>query len=238
MPDLDIILPCYNPHNGWHHDLLTQLAALQTALKDIEIHLIIVNDGSTQDIDNEAITEIKKQHKLVTFVSYPENKGKGNAVRTGLLHTKSPIQLYTDIDFPFRREGMIAALEALKKGHDVVIGNRKSSYETQLRPYRKALSIGSHWFNKYLLGLPYIDTQGGMKAFNALGREQMLRTHINRYLFDTEFVMHCVKHKKIKIAEVNIETRPGILLSEMGFQVLKKETCNILRLLRVRWAKN
>ena len=238
MPDLDIILPCYNPHEGWHDDLLTQLAALQTALQGTEIHLIIVNDGSTQAIDNELITKLKKQHTPLTFVTYSENKGKGYAVRAGLQHTKSPWQLYTDIDFPFRREGMIAALEALKTGSDVVIGNRKSSYETQLRPYRKFLSIGSHWFNKYLLGLPYIDTQGGMKAFNALGREQMLYTRINRYLFDTEFVMRCVKQKKIKITEVNIETRPGILLSEMGFQVLKKETLNILRLLRVRWTKN
>jgi glycosyltransferase involved in cell wall biosynthesis len=227
MYDLDIILPCYNPHEGWTDELLTQFAALQMSLSGVRIHLIIVNDGSTQVIDKQHFIKIKQQH-LTT------NRGKGNAVREGLKHTQSPFQLYTDIDFPFQKEAMIAAYKALQEGVDVVIGNRKTSYETQLRPYRKMLSIGSHWFNKYLLGLPYIDTQGGMKAFNALGRKEMLDTRIDRYLFDTEFVMRCSQHPSIKIQEVPIETREGIYLSEMGFAVLRKEFGNIMRLLRVR----
>ncbi len=227
-------MPCYNPHNDWTNELLTQFATLQISLSGVRIHLIIVNDGSTQPIDNEYFERIKKHHSPTTFVEYTENKGKGNAVREGLKHTQSPFQLYTDIDFPFKKEAMIAAYNALQEGVDVVIGNRKTSYETQLRPYRKMLSIGSHLFNKYLLGLPYIDTQGGMKAFNSRGREQMLSTRINRYLFDTEFVMRCVRHPSIKIQEVSIETREGIHLSEMGFSVLRKEFGNIMRLLRVR----
>ena len=214
--------------------MLTHLADLQASLGEVCVHLIIVNDGSTQIIDNQCFIDIKKQHSDTTFVNYTENKGKGNAVREGLKVTKYAFQLYTDIDFPFQKEGMIEAYRALQNGIDVVIGNRKASYETKLRPYRKLLSIGSHLFNKHLLGLPYIDTQGGMKAFNALGREQMLATKINRYLFDTEFIMRCVRKKNIKIKEVFIETREGIQLSEMGFSVLKKEIGNIIRLLKVR----
>jgi glycosyltransferase involved in cell wall biosynthesis len=235
--DLDIILPCYNPHEGWTDELLTQFFKLQTALNGVRIHLIIVNDGSSHLIDEYNFIKIKNAHFSTTIVEYTENKGKGYAVRAGLKESKASFQLYTDIDFPFKKEAMIAAYDALQNGVDVVIGNRKSSYETQLRPYRKMLSIGSHLFNKYLLGLPYIDTQGGMKAFSEAGRREMLATKINRYLFDTEFVMRCVKQKNIKIQEVPIETREGIFLSEMGFSVLRKEFGNILRLLRVRLSK-
>ncbi len=233
MQCIDIILPCYNPHKGWDDELVEQFLTLQNALANIPIHLIIVNDGSTQPIDNQIIAKIKATHPDTTYISYDLNKGKGNAVREGLKHTKHSFQLYTDIDFPFEKQGMIAAYRALTNGADVVIGNRKATYEAKLRPYRKILSIGSHWFNKYLLGLPYIDTQGGMKAFNEQGRAEMLATRINRYLFDTEFVMRCLR-QKLNIKEVAIETREGIELSEMGFSVLKKEFANILRLLRVR----
>jgi glycosyltransferase involved in cell wall biosynthesis len=237
MYQLDIILPCFQPHNDWVAEIVQHFDTFKKAVALENVHLIVVNDGSQKGVTHAHVLQLKTHYPDCTFISYQPNRGKGYAVRQGVAATKSPLQIYTDIDFPFEQDALIATYNALKNGANIVIGNRKASYAQQLKQNRRLLSWGSHIFNRYLLGLKFVDTQGGLKGFDTVGRSLFLETTIDRYLFDTEFIMRALQfqqHNKLAFAEIPIATRQGIVLSELGFNVLKKEFKGILKLVSIR----
>jgi glycosyltransferase involved in cell wall biosynthesis len=235
---LDIILPCFNPPEAWLQNVQDILNILQLKYPDIYIGLIIVNDGSTTNFTDTIQTTIKKILPQSQIINMPANGGKGKALRAGVQASVANYILYTDIDIPFSQQSITAMLDALFANAQVVIGNRLNSYDNQLRNFRKILSRGSHFFNKIILRMPYTDTQAGLKAFDTIGKKIFLQTTIDRYLFDTEFVLLANKNTSCKISIVNIETKPGIIFSKMGFAILKKEARGILKLLSIAIKKN
>ncbi len=47
MSSLDLVIPCYNPEPGWQEAILQNFQELKRNLPETEIHIFIVNDGST-----------------------------------------------------------------------------------------------------------------------------------------------------------------------------------------------
>jgi glycosyltransferase involved in cell wall biosynthesis len=235
---LDIILPCYNPPDGWLKQVVDIMHLLQLKYTAVQVGLIIVNDGSTINFDNAAQANVKLKLPMAHIINMPANGGKGKALRAGVQASNASYILYTDIDIPFSHNSITNMISELFENAQVVIGHRLNSYDNQLRNFRKVLSRGSHFFNKTLLRMPYTDTQAGLKAFDTTGKKIFLQTKIDRYLFDTEFVLLASKNKNCKISIVNIETKPGIIFSKMGFAILKKEARGILKLLTISIKKN
>lgn len=235
MVDVDIILPCYNPHDGWAGGILKNMKALQDKHPELSLGCIVVNDGSAKGFTLEDFSFLIQHIPNCKVYSYSDNKGKGYAVRYGIERSEAPYLMYTDIDFPFEISSMQAMLDTLLAGKDIVLGHRQKSYDHQLHAFRRVLSSGSHLFNRVLLGLPFTDTQGGLKCFNTRGKEYMMRTKINRYLFDTEFLLLASKVQELKIKEIPIDTIPGIQLGDMGFSTLKKEIAGMFRLLFIKF---
>jgi glycosyltransferase involved in cell wall biosynthesis len=229
---IDIILPCYNPPSSWNNIVCDEINYLKQQFPQVAFGLIIVNDGSEHEISSDLLQEIKSVIQPFQMISLSTNKGKGFALREGVKASEANHLLYTDIDFPFTRESMVSVIEELLNGATLVLGNRKKSYDKQLKPFRKLLSRSSHLFNAYLLRLPFTDTQGGLKAFNLLGKSYFLQTTIDRYLFDTEFVQLICKNKNSIIKSVYIDTKPGIELSSMGMSILKKEASGVFTLIK------
>jgi glycosyltransferase involved in cell wall biosynthesis len=168
------------------------------------------------------------------LIENSKNLGKGFTVRAGVKSAKSDYFIFTDIDFPFEIDSLVRVFEALKNGADVVCGERKK-YQTQLQPIRKFFSFGSHILNRWILRLPFRDTQGGLKGFNQRGREVFLACKIDRYLFDTEFILRVLKRKDLTMQQVTIFARPDILLTEMSLKILKKELFNLFLLVKIRF---
>lgn len=75
------------------------------------------------------------------------------------------------------------------------------------------------------------DTQCGLKAFNSKGREQFLKTKINRYLFDFEFIYRCGKNKSMRITPVPVELKPNVEFSKMKIKILLQETFNLFKVI-------
>ena len=237
MHDVEIILPCYNPHREWAQGILEKIKAFECRHPTLSIGVIVINDGSTIGFSTEELLFINTHLPNCKVYSYTKNKGKGHAVRYGIERSKAPYLMYTDIDFPFELSSMQNMLDTLISGADIVIGHRQKCYDHQLSSFRKLLSMGSHFYNKVLLRLPYTDTQGGLKCFNATGKEIMMQTKINRYLFDTEFLLLASKRPGLKIVELPIETVPNIHLRPMGISTLKKEFLGITRLFYIKLFK-
>lgn len=231
---LTIVLPCYNPAPNWAHQIIATWQVLEKHLSDADLSLIVVNDGSRTPLSINAILDLKNAISNFKFVDYSRNQGKGYAVREGMKQAEGDYFIYTDIDFPFEMDCLLRIYDALKNGADVVCGVRQK-YDEQLKPKRRFLSLGSHILNKWLLRLPFKDTQGGLKGFNQRGREIFLSGQIKRYLFDTEFILRASKRKDLKLTAVTIYARPEIVLSEMSLNVLSKEFDNIFRLIKTRF---
>lgn len=230
--EIDIVLPCYNPHDKWVEELHTYIKTLQQQLPDgVKLRPIAVNDGSKGCfgvLHREAFCGYFPD--AVCDSSRMQNRGKGFTVRQGVALSKADYVLYTDFDVPYAVESTAEVIHKLLEGYDIVIATRNRSYYDELSWSRKILSYGSKWLNYLLLRMKYNDTQGGLKGMSRKGREIMLRTTIDRFLFDTEFIYLASKQKDLTIVEVESHLREGIHLPNMSSRVMIGEFRNFMRI--------
>ncbi len=231
VTQLDVVLPCYNPLPGWANNILTSMARIRELLPDTELHLYLINDGSTKTIAPEEITTLKENLPNFNYFHYQENQGKGYALREGVKHTKHEFCIYTDIDFPYTEESFKNVFSALKDNKaDIVVGIRDEEYYAKVPPARVKISKTLRFFAKKLLHLPVNDTQAGLKGFNRKGRQTFLKTTIDRYLFDLEFLFEANKVKGLRILGLKVALKPGIVFSKMNTRVLLNEGMNFGKL--------
>src|SRR3954453_15238652 len=118
--ELSVVIPAYN-EAGVIGDTVARVAAYLEATGNHE--LIVVDDGS-HDATTSIVQAFAEQHPCVRLVSNPGNRGKGYAIRNGVLHARGEYVLYTDADLVYPIEGAAPFLAALRAGADVAIGSR------------------------------------------------------------------------------------------------------------------
>lgn len=226
---ISLVLPCYNPPEGWHEVVVNSVKSLEE--KNLfSIELIIVNDGSTQRVKPEEVSYIESEIPGANIIQYEENRGKGYALRQGVAQVKTDLTIYTDIDFPYTEESFLKLYHILAEGYDVVPGHRGEDYYNDTPWSRKKISKFLRWTLKTFLRLPTDDSQCGIKGFNATGAKVFLDTRIDRFLFDLEFIKLASKRKvKFKRAEVNL--KPDVVFSKVNLTILARESFNFLKVL-------
>ena len=163
------------------------------AAQNPEAELVVVNDGSTDatsKIVREALTGAKIQTQLLE--NFP-NRGKGAAVRTGLLAATKPIGLFFDADLSTSLSEIPKVIEPIAKGEvDLAFGSRALD--------RKLIGVHQPWrreqagrvFNlivRIATGMPFWDTQCGFKAFRLnVCRPILERAHTIGFAFDVELL--------------------------------------------------
>ena len=230
--NLSIVLPCYNPKSGWHLQVAAHYQQIKAALPpDTQLEIIVVNDGSPQPVTPSSKRFLSRRCPHFKFISYSQNMGKGYAVRKGVEAAQAPYIIYTDIDFPYTVADICAVYRRLLSGHtEVVMGVREASYNNKLSLLRRLASNGCNYLNKTLLNLPYKDVQSGLKGINLIGRELLLKTTINRFLFDTEFIWMASSYSNIRIEALPVRLRDNVSFTSMSSAVYIKETGNFCRL--------
>jgi len=230
-PSLDIILPCYNPQEGWTNAILQSLNKIQRLLLDTSIRLVIVNDGSSKNIQKD-LSLLQDKISALIIESYTVNKGKGYAVRKGVESAAADIVIYTDIDFPYEEGGLLSIYETLQKNQcDVALAIRDENYYNNVPAARRFISKLLKHIIRLTLRTPTADTQAGLKGFNKKGREIFLKTSINRYLFDLEFIWLAAKQKDVRIACIPVKVKDGIIFRKMHFSILLTEAWNFLKII-------
>ncbi|WP_321436060.1 glycosyltransferase 87 family protein [uncultured Bacteroides sp.] len=230
---IDIILPCYNPRANWQDIIHDKMGQVNKMFPDKNFHLIVVNDGSTINMNHTEIERFVKLMPEATFISYTENKGKGYALREGIKTSQSSMTIYTDWDFPYDEESLRAVVYRLEEGYDVVIAARNNSYfhHADLNAFRSLMSISSRVLNQMVLGLKFCDAQGGLKGMSNKGKGIFMKTKIDQFLFDTEFVYMASRERDLHICEVRANIREGVQLSFMGLSILRTELTNFVRII-------
>jgi glycosyltransferase involved in cell wall biosynthesis len=226
---LDIVQPCYNPLPDWEKSVVEHFAEVKRLLPDINIRLIIVNDGSLKNITLDRVSFLKTHIKNFVFVDNQKNNGKGHTLRTGISVADARVVIYTDIDFPYELIHIKEIYDLISSGKaDVISGVRKQNYYQKLSPQRWLASKMSQILNHVFLKLPFNDTQSGIKGINRKARVIFMRTTIKRYLADTEFLALAAKTKKLKMLPLEVSLRDNIVLSKMSFKTFLREFRNFI----------
>jgi glycosyltransferase involved in cell wall biosynthesis len=230
--DLDIVLPCFNPKAGWADRVVGSYLSIKTLLPDTIIGLIVVNDGSNENMDYDAQRSIHDQVDSLNFIDYAPNKGKGYALRRGIQASSAPFCIYTDVDFPYEESSLVKIYRAFQKGNaNVVVGVRNAEYYNHVPRARIVISKIFRWMIRNILSLSITDTQGGLKGFDAYGRSVFLCTTINRYLFDLQFVYLASRENSLRIIPVEVKLKSDVTFSRMNLKILITEFLNFLKIL-------
>lgn len=191
-PQLALVVPAFNEAHRLPDTVPLILEYLQTHRPGSE--LIIVDDGSTDDTARVA-EEIfaRKPSVAARVLHYEKNRGKGHAVRTGLLAAQAPIAVFSDADLSTPISELPKIVEPIEAGnYDIVFGSR--ALDRRLighhQPWRR--EQGGRVFNgivRLTTGLPFSDTQCGFKAFRMdVARPIIERASLDGFGFDVELL--------------------------------------------------
>lgn len=200
--------------------------------KSSTTRLVVVNDGSSRNAIELNFKCLRELLPDVQIISYPENRGKGHALRQGVAAGEADYYLVTDTDFPYTMESMRRVVEVLQATGGIAAGNRDTAYYDRVPLFRRWLSQALRWLLRNVLRQPIGDSQCGLKAFDQTGRGVFLETTIDRFLFDLEFLM--LANGRVAVTPVPVQLRDGVVFSKVGWRVLSTEGRNFLWLL---WRK-
>jgi glycosyltransferase involved in cell wall biosynthesis len=204
-PQLTIVVPAYNESARLGKTVVTILDYLNQNNPGSE--LIVVDDGSSDDTSAVAESAIASPGTIdARVIRYETNRGKGFAVRTGLLAAAGDVALFSDADLSTPIIETPKLVEPIRSGRaDLTFGSRAVN--------RSLIGVHQSWqreqggriFNllvRVATGLPFWDTQCGFKAFRIkVCRPLIAAAQIDRFGFDVEliYLAHLAKLRLIEI---------------------------------------
>ncbi len=201
---LSIILPAYQEEKRIPKTLEKVRNYLSKQQYSWEV--IVVNDGSP-DKTGQVVTEKIKGWKNFCLIDYKINKGKGNAVKTGILAAQGDWRLVMDADSS-TDISEVEKLLPLIKDYQAIIGSRylkADSIKVKQPFYRRVISRMGNLVIRVALGIKFVDTQCGFKLYSAkFARDVFPRQTIYRWGFDVEILTIGIK-KGYKIKEVPVD---------------------------------
>jgi dolichyl-phosphate beta-glucosyltransferase len=204
-PSLSVVIPAYNEISR----LPATLAHLREWLstRDGETEILVVDDGST-DQTAEAAREAGGEG--LVLLRHEPNRGKGYAVRRGMLAARGRRRLMTDADLSTPIGELSRLEEELDEGADIAIGSRAiagARIEVHQPAYREAMG---RLFNRVVqtLLLPGLqDTQCGFKLFSASAAEDAFGAcRLDGFSFDVE-ALYVARRRGLRIVEVPVTWR-------------------------------
>ena len=208
MTDFTIIIPAFNEGNKISTDVLAAAEFIAENFESGEI--IVVDDGSADDTAKNAETRMPPAVQL-NVISYEENRGKGYAVRRGMLESKGKQVMFADSGLCIPYDNALRGLKLLQDGLcDITHGSRKRKDSVIVKKHlklRRLTSLLFIWFLRLWLKLPknLTDTQCGFKIYNGdVARDIYAECTSNGFAFDIETILRATR-KGYRIEEFPVE---------------------------------
>jgi dolichyl-phosphate beta-glucosyltransferase len=205
---VSIIIPAFNEAARLPMTLAATAEYFAARAEPFEI--LVVDDGST-DATAQVVTDYARLHPDYSLhcLSYGGNRGKGYAVRYGMLRAGGDRRLFCDADLATPVEEYQIVLDAMTTGNaDIGIGSRplrKSHLMVHQPWYREWLGRGFNKAVRILAVSGISDTQCGFKIFTAQAAQDVFsRCRLDGFAFDSE-ALFVAKRLGYKIAEVPIQ---------------------------------
>lgn len=204
IPALAVIVPAFNEESRLGEALEGLLKYYQGQPYTWEI--TIVSDGST-DSTNQLVSDFAASHPGFRLLAYSPNRGKGYAVRKGMLECEGEILLFCDADLATPQEETEKLLAHIRQGAEVAIGSRplkESRLEKRQPLYREMLGRAFNLAVR-MLAVPGIsDTQCGFKMFTCEAAAKVFtRCSLDGFSFDFEAIL-IARRLGMRIDEVPI----------------------------------
>lgn len=203
-PRLSVVVPAYNEAAV----IASTVAALRQRLAPVDplLEILVADDASTDG------TPAIARAAGAEAVSLNRHRGKGAAVRAGMLKATGRTVAFVDADLAYSPDDLMRLLEHVEAGSDVAVGTRRHHYVVTgglARPVRRASSRAfTALTGSVLLGEPR-DTQCGIKAFEAAAaREIFTRARIDGFAFDVEIFV-IVQELQLSLTEVAVAPSYG-----------------------------
>lgn len=204
-PALSVVVPAYNEAERILPSLEYMLKFLDA--QPLSWELIVVSDGSTDDTV-EKVQSALAGRPNARLISYGLNRGKGHAVRVGMLNAKGERVLFSDADLATPIEEFSVLSAALDAGSDIAIGSRDLKGSRLDRRQSLIRELGGKAFNRVvrMLTVPGIhDTQCGFKLFTRAASQSVFsECKIDNFAFDVEVLYIATRIRNLKIAEIPV----------------------------------
>ncbi|CAJ1344415.1 unnamed protein product [Effrenium voratum] len=196
---LSIVVPAYNEEYRIPQMLDETLSYLESRGAEFSYEVIVVDDGSEDNTYAAALStsrDASLRHGEVRVIQLLYNRGKGFAVRAGMLAARGQLLLMADADGATGirdLERLERALGPKDEAPQIAFGSRHHLREEALAKrawYRNVLMVGFHCAVWLLVGGTVKDTQCGFKLFKAkVGKRIFSSLHLYRWAFDIEVLI-------------------------------------------------
>lgn len=206
--DISVVIPAYQEEKRIGYTVEQLSLYLEEQYPRSE--LIVVLDGCTDGTADAARKNFKGSDCKLRIIDLPVNRGKGNAVKEGMLAASGTYSFFTDADLSFPPELIGKFLQYLKDNADIAISQREKSV-TYSQGARRFLAVVSRAIIGNII-LPGIrDTQAGFKGFKSNVAKILfgdLKTP--GYLFDLDVLIRA-RRKGYHIEKIYVDwiDRPG-----------------------------
>lgn len=175
--------------------------------------VLFVCDGCTDGSPARLAALADRPDFRVRVLTYPTNRGKGYAVRTGLAAARGRWRVFTDVDLAYRFEDVVRVADELRRGAGLAAASRDhpdSVIQVPVRflGYAYRRRVQSRLFGlvaRSLLPVGVSDTQAGLKGLSADVAARVLpRLRCDGFGFDCELLTACAR---IGVAAVAVPVR-------------------------------
>jgi glycosyltransferase involved in cell wall biosynthesis len=208
---VSVVVPVYNQART----VSASLDRIKTVLEStgLSFELVVVNDGSLDG----TLEVLRKEHHLdprVRVLSYEHNKGKGHAVRTGIVKSRGELVMFTDGDLDISPHMISEYIKQLEDCDLVIASKRHPMSKYNAPASRKFLSRAFNLVVRILTGISLKDTQSGLKAGNGPALRAIFRLMlVKRYAFDVELLTIA------SLLDMQIKEMPVEINLDRGFKV-------------------
>jgi dolichyl-phosphate beta-glucosyltransferase len=203
---LSIVIPAYNEATRIGAAIDASLAHFDD--RGIAGELIVVDDGSTDETP-ALVQGYQEKDARVRLVRLPENRGKGAAVRAGMLGSVGRRALFMDADLSTPLGELLRLEQALDGGADVAIGSRAllgSRIERRQHPGRELMGKTFNLLVRWLALSGFRDTQCGFKLFTRQAADTLFaEARVDRFAFDVEILL--LARGRFRVVEVPVVWR-------------------------------
>ncbi len=236
-PVISLVLPAFNPGPAIEQTWLAVRQFLAARSQQSEKwEVLFVLDGCTDGTPDRLAGLKNEDDPRIRILSYPTNRGKGYAVRSGLLAARGSIRIFTDVDLAYPFEDILRIAAAIEAGAAVAIGSRahpdsRVQLPAEILGYAFRRVLQGRLFGaiaRLLLPIELHDTQAGLKGMTASVAESLLPHLVcDGFGFDCELLTACAR-AAIPLVEIPVCVRYDGTTSTTG-------SLSGLRMLRELW---
>jgi len=201
-----LIIPAFNEASRIEASLQIIAAWHETRPGGWDWEVVLVDDGSTDATTGIARKVARGLHLPLRLLRHERNRGKGAAIRTGVLSSRGNPILDSDADLSTPLSEWVKLAERLPT-HPVAIGSRALEEELVRRKqpfYRRLLGKTGNLLVRLLAVRGIRDTQCGFKLFRGdVALELFRQARIDGFAYDME-ILYLAQRRGLPIAEVPV----------------------------------